>query len=753
MLDIASSDTLTGMDIALPLTGGFDGQILDPGGQALANVVVRAESRTDYRYHHNDFTDGAACCGGTRNGQFSMRGLISTANGHDYRLLVYDHTGQYDLLVAPGPLTVTDGAASFEGSYSMAAMGSDPNEPNDSASSASTIGSLPFASTDAIIAPRGSDVDWYCYDAQDGERLIARVDTDITVDGATREHPWLDPILSLWDGNGTQLISSNDDDPNASTLESALDTGQLSAGRYCFAVSTFGDTDWSGAQQETAGRYEFTVEMGNRRPTLEVTREGSAVPVPPETVQVDEGTQLTFDLTWSDPDGDSLVAQVDHLDNAGQPAVPGTFIPSSGSGTYEWTPSQTGAEGSPYDVTFSVTDGEYTAEQRVIIEVSAVNLPPTTPVLDSPVGGETLADTTVPLMVQNSTDRDGDTLSYEFELHEDTTDGEPSQTGSVPEDSSGMSGWLTGEITENALVYWRARAFDGNAQNGYSPWSDWETFRVDTVNEPPAAPEVVKPTEGETVPVVEPRLSASVPEDPEDDALTLFFEVASDAEFNSVVASSDGIDATDVATTVEWTTTPALEGGAQYFVRARAVDEHGVEGPWSEIVGFSVHKMEPPAAPGFTGDFGAQCQEGYTFAQIPDSLTVDNVNQSGSQLTFELQILDWTASGDAEPLYETSVPQSDGAQTTIALDASALEPGGHYRIRVRTVMGEETSAWSECEAFVAAEGGGEDTDTGGATRSTGEEGCGCSSTGAVDVSWLALVLAGLLGLGRRRRLP
>lgn len=668
LLSIASTDTLSGVDIALPITGGFDGQILTPGGLALADVVVRAESRTDPRYHHNDITDGSQCCAGTRNGRFSMRGLVSTDNGHDYRLLVYDYLGRYELLEVSGPLPVTDSAAIDVGSHRMAAMGSDPNEPNGDAASATAIASFPFSDTDAIIAPRGSDVDWYCFDAQEGDRVIARADTDITVEGAAREHPWLDPILSLWTPAGSQPIVSNDDDPSASTLESALDTGELSAGRHCFVVSTYGDADWSGAQQITAGRYEFNAEMANRRPTLQVTHDGTPTPAPPQTVVVDEGQTVAFDLSYGDRDGDPLNPQVVHLDNTGQPAVPGTFIPSASSATYEWTPSQTGAEGSPYAVTFSVSDAEYDVEVLVNIEVSAVNLPPETPVLDSPVGGEHVAQTEVPLVVVNSNDRDGDQLTYEFELEESAPEGEPDQTGSVAEDSSGMTSWTSAELSENAVVSWRARAFDGNAQNGYSPWSEWETFVVNATNEPPEAPEILKPTADETLVVTEPRLSASVPVDPEDDALDIFFEVATDTEFSSLVASSDAVAATDAASSVEWTTTASLEGNTQYFVRARAVDEHGAEGPWSDLVGFRVHESDEPGP------------------------------------------------GD-----------DDDAGTTPEPDVGADDAG---------------------DAGVG---------TGGNTRSTGEEGCGCTSIRSVSVSWVALFFAGLflsgarLVAGRRRR--
>ncbi len=701
VLTIAQGDTLTGMDIALPLTGGFDGHIVNGSGTKLPDIAVRAESRADYRYNHVDLTDDASCCGGERLGSFSMRGLISTANGHDYRILAYDYQGRYEMLVDNGPYDVTDATAPDIGTFTLQPMASDPLEPNNSPSAGTAIGSLPYTSSGATIAPRGSDVDWYCLSVQDGDRLLARVDTTVTIEGTNRPNPWLDPILSFWPADGSQVIKQNDDDPNAQTLESALDTGLLSAGDYCFAVSTYGDSDWTGAQQITTGHYDFSVQMGNRAPSLSVTYQQNPVPQAPQTISTDEGTALSFDLSYSDPDGDALTPQVTATDSAGQ-TVQGTLTPTSGGATYTWTPSQTAANGSPYQLSFEVSDGEFTKTVTTNVEVSAVNLPPSTPVLDSPVGGEHVGVTAVPLTVQNSTDPDDDPLTYDFEMHVGAPDSQPEQTGSAPEDSSGTTSWTTADLDENATISWRARAFDGNAQNGYSPWSDWETFMVDTVNEAPSVPKILKPTAGQDLVVTKPRISASAPTDPENDAVSVTFAIADDVYFQNVLASSTPVPVTSASTTVEWTTDPALHDGGRYFVRARAIDERGAESAWSDPVTFIIESIDPPKAPMFQGDLSAQCSTGYVFDTAPSSLTVDNYDHTGDTVSFQLQIFPFGSSPESNLLYDKTVPQALGDQTEIPVDPSIFEENGHYWLRIRTIHGERQTDWVECQIFLNA---------------------------------------------------
>src|SRR4029077_3784333 len=123
----------------------------------------------------------------------------------------------------------------------------------------------PFQSTGAIIAPRGGDIDWYCFTALAGDRYLLDVASNLTVGTAVQEDPWVDPMVSFWSvaagGAATKLLEN--DDADTTTRASHLDTAPLTAdGTYCAAVSTFGDTGWTGAGQ-SAGKYALTIQMGN----------------------------------------------------------------------------------------------------------------------------------------------------------------------------------------------------------------------------------------------------------------------------------------------------------------------------------------------------------------------------------------------------------------------------------------------------------------------------------------------------------
>lgn len=184
----------------------------------------------------------------------------------------------------------------------------------------------------------------------------------------------------------------------------------------------------------------------------------------------------------------------------------------------------------------------------------------------------------------------------------------------------------------------------------------------------------------ELVLVTNPRISSSVLEDPEGDLVSILFEVVFDAEFEDVVAAIDPVPA-GAANSVEWTVTPDLDGGTRYFVRAMVQDDRGSESDWSGGVSFTVR---------------------------PD-----------------LQI-----QRESQTVFETIVPQSEGTQTEISIDAGAFNTPGSYLIRVRTINGDAYSAWSECQARVAGEGpgtgpgNGDGSESRDGSQTMGEEGCG-----------------------------
>ncbi|MCF7811230.1 tandem-95 repeat protein, partial [bacterium] len=91
----------------------------------------------------------------------------------------------------------------------------------------------------------------------------------------------------------------------------------------------------------------------------------------PDQVSVNENQQLQFSVQGSDPDGDEITI------NASSEDIPEgwSFTDNDdGTGTFRWTP---GFEDSgDYTATFALSDGEYSVEESVTIQVNHVNRQP-----------------------------------------------------------------------------------------------------------------------------------------------------------------------------------------------------------------------------------------------------------------------------------------------------------------------------------------------------------------------------------------
>ncbi len=479
------------------------------------------------------------------------------------------------------------------------------------AGSLQQVPQTPYVTTGARISPRGGDIDWYCLTMRTGDRLIANAVGTLRLEtGMTEESPWVDPLMSLWrpDGTGTYQKVLEDDDNGPLVLDALIDTGELAAGGpMCVAVTTYGDTAYTGANQLSAGDYRLTLKMGDRSPTLSVTSDGGTLPVSPAMVTINEGDTFSADLTYSDIDQDPLTATWDLVGASSTVATQGSFAnTSTGMSTFTWTASQTAARDSPYVLTLAVSDGQLSKTVTVIIRVLEVNIQPTVPIQLSPVDGGHVMTLTPQLVCSESFDPDQETITYQYELYYGPDAGMPAQSASIV----GIDGgWITGPpaptvtmtattIAENTRVQWRVRAYDGHPSNGYSPWSAYANFIVDLMNDPPLAPVITKPLDGAQVLLRTPTITVAPPVDPEDDPMQLFIEVSTSSTFTTVLVSSGALDAG--ATPTMWTVDGGLDYGGTYYVRAHADDNRGGVGPFSAVNMFSIEADQPPSVPPFT---------------------------------------------------------------------------------------------------------------------------------------------------------
>lgn len=732
-ITITSAGAATGINIAMEILGGSDGFVLRPGAIAAPGMLVRMERRGEPRIHHVDLTDNPSGLG-------SMRGMVPAA---DYQFMVYDPAGVRETLLVNGPYSISAGANGSFGDLTMADYTADPNEANNTASCAAVSISgtalhadppQPWSSTGALIGPlAGGDVDWYCYTANEGDRLFVEATTAFTFNGATRYSPWTDPLLSFWRGARTVKLVENDDG-GTGPLDARVDTGPLLAGCHCAAVTTFGDSTYFGTGQTSTGRYQLRVTMGNRPPVLSIKKGATEVPASPATFAIDEGDTLVLALGYADADHDTPTKTFVHRDSAAALVTDGTLVLNASTGSYTWTAGPGAAAGSPYTLVLTAGDAEFNRTKTVQLVVNAVNMPPDVPVPVSPIDDAVVANGGTDLVWTSSDDPDGDTVSYDVELYVGDTAGAPVQGASVPPGGATTS-WTPSALPENTRAFWRVRGKDPGG--ALSPWSAYEGYLVDASNDPPETPILIKPAEGEDVMVRRPALSVLNVEDPEDDDVEFMFEVARDADFDTVVWTSIVVPQNETAATTMTTMDQDLEWGFEFYARVMAQDVRGGVSEWSEPHHFRLKENIPPGRPGFQ----PACSSETFTEEAPTEVVVTNVEDVENEVvTFQLELFEFDAPANGTAIYTSSAEMDGGGLTTaIPLDLTDV-PNGHYRYRVRAFDGTDASDWVECDFTLELP-----------DAMTGSPDGGCCGVGTEPAGPVALALTALLGLRRRRR--
>jgi len=253
----------------------------------------------------------------------------------------------------------------------------------------------------------------------------------------------------------------------------------------------------------------------------------------------------------------------------------------------------------------------------------------------------------------------------------------------IAQDPSGETSWPVDQLlVENATYHWRAAASDGFADG---PFSLVESFVVNEINEPPSAPVIVTPGDGELVASTTPLLQWGVSVDPDGDAITYDVEIHPDPELSGAVASD--VDLADDEGFVDWTSSSVLTEDAWHWARARGVDEHGLEGDWSDVVSFLV-----------TADSGAPAgvvilapEDGSEVdTHSPDVVAGGATDPEGQPLTYELAV--GTDPGFADA-HVTSLPDFGGQVTwDLVADGVALPENTWAFARARA--GDPDGLWS-----------------------------------------------------------
>ncbi len=449
----------------------------------------------------------------------------------------------------------------------------------------------------------------------------------------------------------------------------------------------------------------------------------------PERSRV-EGQQLSFIVEASDPNGTIPQLSAERL-----PVGAAFTDQANGSGIFDWVPSP--GQAGRYVVRFIASDGVLDSSRQAVIRIfsqddsdgdgmldswemehfgtldrdgagdfdgdgisdleefangldpEASQSVPSVPEIVSPQNGEHIDHLAPDLVVANSSDPEGDEITYTFEVFSDDTFKTLLFSGTAPSSQAGTTTWTVPEaLADNAFSYWRVRASDAT---GSSVWAHGQFF-TDTLNDAPSAPGIGSPANGTDVDRPQPGLVVTNARDPEGEPVVYHFEVYADEAMSQLVASAPGIVSGEDYETA-WTVDTALEEGTAYYWRAVAEDGRGAATP-GPLASFWVNTANTaPAAPVLSSPLdGAEID-----ATHVDLSVTTPVDPDGNDITCLFEI-------DTDPSFAgasklVSGPISPMAGNTMwSLDA--LVDNTLYYWRVKSSDGTAESPWVTGRFFV-----------------------------------------------------
>jgi hypothetical protein len=340
------------------------------------------------------------------------------------------------------------------------------------------------------------------------------------------------------------------------------------------------------------------------------------------------------------------------------------------------------------------TGGIETLDPEPDDEQCTLELPnnaPTVPAVNYPSNGSETTSLTPILSVNNSTDPDGHTLSYIFEVYSDEGLRTLVTTSQVQGGENTTEWQVDIALDDNSSYYWRAKAYD---EISYSEWMDKARFFVNTSNDPPFIPIISSPPDGSEVTSLHPLLEVTNATDIDLDPLTYEFELYAHENGGTVLSSKEGVLEGSSGNT-SWHIDISLEDNTFYWWRAQARDNEDKASGWTDLFAFFVNTAnEAPGAPSLRSP-----QDGEEVDTLVPYLEINNATDLDlDSLTYFFEV-DKVHTFDSASLERASdVVEGLGAFTS--WNPSDLDDNTLYYWRARAYDGASYSQWVTGSFFV-----------------------------------------------------
>ncbi len=206
--------------------------------------------------------------------------------------------------------------------------------------------------------------------------------------------------------------------------------------------------------------------------------------------------------------------------------------------------------------------------RSLYVNSSTTNSAPTAPTVNSPTNSATVNSSNPLLRVNNSTDADGNTLTYQVELY-DSTLAVLLAISPMLTQGTGTTAWTVSvNLVNNARYRWRARAYDGQVWSSYMTTSEFRVVLIS--NSPPSVPVPLTPTGNQPIigqPIL---LMTNNSLDVDGDPLFYSFRVFSDSLLTKQIEISNGRAEANPYTS--YSTTSSYLHNKPYWWTVRAFD-------------------------------------------------------------------------------------------------------------------------------------------------------------------------------------